>query len=81
MLSNAGEHGFIPLAKGRAVNNLPEEVKKYDIHRIALRFVDWMSGLPRLFQGRVIFTADFDLTANVRISTKKSPAEVDDAGK
>lgn len=63
------------------MRNLPQDVKKSDIHRIALWLVDCIFALPRLFRGRLILKADFDLTASVRLSTKKTSTEVDDAGK
>lgn len=63
------------------MSHLPEEVKKTDIHRFALAIVDCMFGLPRFFRDHVTFKADFDLNANIRLTTKKSSLEVDDAGK
>jgi len=63
------------------VSNLPEEVKKGDIHRFALRLIDAAFGLPQFFRDRVTFKADFDLNASFRISTKKSQTEAENAGK
>ncbi|PJR12748.1 hypothetical protein CEJ86_24460 [Sinorhizobium meliloti] len=63
------------------MSHLPEEVKKTDIHRFALKTVDYIFRLPRFFRDHITFKADFDLNANIRLATKKSPLEVDDARK
>lgn len=67
--------------KGRHVSDLPEEVKKGGFHRLVVNLVDYIFRLPRLFRSSVTVKADFDLTASLRIYTRKPLDGTDDAGK
>lgn len=63
------------------MSQLPDEVKKPDIHDPPSDLSDWLFGFYRYFRDRYSFKAAVDLRANFHFSTKKHPSEVDDARK